>query len=95
MRRRHRFASALVVAGALSMLAARPVLADHDHDDDHWHHGHGHHEHHERHEGWYDSRHYSYGGYHRYYEPRVEYYSDPVYVPPPPSFGLNLVFPIH
>ena len=31
-----------------------------------------------------------------YYEPRVEYYAAPrVYVPAPPSFGLNLVFPIH
>lgn len=96
MRRRgSRLAAVFVMAGALSMLGARPVLADHDHDD-HWHHA-RHHEHHEHEHGWYGSRSYYYGGYaHRYYEPRVQYYSEPVYVPPPPSsFGLNLVFPIH
>jgi hypothetical protein len=93
-RRGSTLASALLVAGALSMLAARPVLADHDHDDHHRHHHH--HEYHDN--DWYRSHaYYGYGGYsHYYYQPRVEYYSDPVYVPPPrSSFGLNLVFPIH
>jgi len=89
-----RTASALLLAGILC--AASPAFADHD---DHHGHGHGHWEHHHEHHGDWDHRHaYYYGGgytHHYYYEP--DYYAAPrVYVPapPPPSFGLNLVFPI-
>ena len=85
---------AAVLAGLLCGFAASPALADHDHDK-HWR------KHHwrERRGDWQPRRHY-YRDYDRsyYYEPRVEYYSSPrlyVPVPPPPSFGLNLVFPIH
>ena len=40
------------------------------------------------------------GSYYRpypYYRPywRSAYYAPPVYVPPPPSWGLTLVFPFH
>jgi hypothetical protein len=87
------------VAGLLIGLGASPALADHDdhhdrwrhHDRDRWeHHGGWNHRHHYRD---YD-RDYDRG----YYYSEPQYYSAPrVYVPPPPvpSFGLNLVFPIH
>jgi hypothetical protein len=88
------FVRAAAIVGLLIGCAA-PALADHD-DDDHW-------RHHERyeHRGDWDRHHDRYYGhdydrrYGYYYdEPRVEYYSTPrVYVPPPPSFGLSLVFP--
>lgn len=86
----------MVALGFVASLAATPAFADHD-DHDRWH---GHHRHH--HGDWDRGNHYRGGYYYRdydrsyYYEPRVEYYAAPrVYVPPPPSFGLNLVFPIH
>jgi hypothetical protein len=89
-------ASALAVAGLLSGFTVSPVLADYDHDHDR---GHGHWRHHEHHDDWHhgQSRYYYRGSDHYYYAPRVEYYSPGIYVqpPPPPSWGLNLVFPIH
>jgi hypothetical protein len=89
---------AIAITALLCGLLASPALAKHDHDD--WHHGS-----HNRHHNWSGGRTYYYRDYPRYYsygrsyyyEPR-EYYEPPtVYVPPPPppSFGLNLVFPIH
>jgi len=92
-----RLGAVLAAAGLIAGLSASPALADHDdHHHRHWR-GHDRWEHHG---GWdrhhYDRRYYSGGGYYYYDEPRVEYYAAPrVYVPPPPSFGLNLVFPIH
>jgi hypothetical protein len=86
---------AAAVAGLLCGLAATPALADHDHDR-HWN------KHHwrERHSEWRPRHHHrDYDrSYYYYSEPRDYYYSSPrlyVPVPPPPSFGLNLVFPIH
>ena len=89
-------AGALVLAGMLC--AASPAFADHDHDR-HWH-GHGHSYHHEHHGDWNGGRTYYYGGgyAHHYYYSEPDYYYGPrayVPVPAPPSFGLNLVFPIH
>lgn len=83
----------VAAAGFVASLAATPAFADHDHHD-RWRHD-GHREHHG---DWYRSRRHYSRDYDRsyYYEPRVEYYAAPrVYIPPPPSFGLNLVFPIH
>lgn len=90
--------SAVAVAGLLSGLVATPAFADRGRHKDWKKHG-RHHRHYDR--GW-DRRHhrshprqsdryYSYG-----YGPRTYYYGPPgVYVhPAPPSFGLNLVFPI-
>jgi hypothetical protein len=86
---------AVAVAGMLCGLAATPALADRDGHHRHWkkHHRKDHH-------GDWRPRHRprDYDRAYYYYEPRVEYYSSPrlyVPVPPPPSFGLNLVFPIH
>ena len=85
IRRGIKAAGALVLASMLC--AASVALADHG--DDHHEHGHGHgHRHYEHHGDWHrhdydDVRHYGYG-------PQVY-----VPAPPPPSFGLNLVFPIH
>lgn len=80
--------------GLVASLSTTPAFADHD-DDRHWHRDRRHH----HHGDWdHPRRYYGSGYYDRgyYYEPRVEYYAAPrVYVPPPPSFGLNLVFPIH
>jgi hypothetical protein len=86
---------AVVLAGLLCGFAASPALADHDHDK-HWRKQHWS----ERRSDWRPRHHYRDYDRHYYYysEPRVEYYSSPrlyVPVPPPPSFGLNLVFPIH
>jgi hypothetical protein len=83
---------ALVVAGLLC--AAGPALADHD--DDHHEHWHHHDEHYHERGHW----HHHDEGYARYYYNGPSYYSDygpQVYVPgpPAPSFGLNLVFPVH
>lgn len=88
-RRRIKAAGALVLAGMLC--AASAALADHD---DHHEHGHGHHRY-EHHGNWH--RHDYDHGYVRYYGSGPGYYGPQVYVPapPPPSFGLNLVFPIH
>jgi hypothetical protein len=91
-----RLGALLAAAGLIAGLSASPVLADHDdHHHDRWRH----HDRWEHHDGGYHHRYYDrgyYGGSYYYDEPRVEYYAAPrVYVPPPPSFGLNLVFPIH
>lgn len=91
---------ALVALGALFAVIASATPASADHDDDrHWR-GHGHWKH--RQHGYWDggrSYYYSDRPSYYYYEPRRRYYYDAprVYVPPPPapSFGLNLVFPIH
>ena len=86
---------ALAIAGILCGLAATPALADRDDRGRHWK------KHHwkERRSDWRPRQYYrDYDRDYYYYEPRVEYYSSPrlyVPVPPPPSFGLNLVFPIH
>jgi len=89
---------AAAVAGLLAGLVATPALAKdhhkHHRDDDDWHHRNS------WHNDSYRSHHY-YRDYDRSYyysEPRSYYYSEPrvyVPVPPPPSFGLNLVFPFH
>jgi len=87
-------AHAIAVAGVICGLAT-PAFADHD---DHRHHRRWHRDHHEYYRDWPRPRAYYYRGYGEYYyRPHVEYYAPPVYVPPPPvpSFGLNLVFPIH
>lgn len=85
----------LAAAGFVMSLAATPALADRDRHDG-WRN--------RRHHGDWDrgDRHRTRRQYYRdydrsyYYEPRVEYYAVPrVYIPAPPSFGLNLVFPIH
>jgi hypothetical protein len=85
---------AVAVAGLLCGFAATPAFADRHHHDRHWN------EHHRRHRhGDWRHRHRDYDrSYYYYSEPRDYYYSSPrlyVPVPPPPSFGLNLVFPIH
>lgn len=85
---------AAAIAGMLCGLAATPALADHDHGR-HWKKNHWR----ERRSDW-RPRHYhrDYDRSYYYSEPREYYYSSPrlyVPVPPPPSFGLNLVFPIH
>jgi hypothetical protein len=89
-------ARALGALAVLSALAAPPAFArDHDRHHRREHH-HGHHR-----RGWDGPRahYYRYDQPRYYYEPRREYYYDGprVYVPPPPvpSFGLNLIFPIH
>lgn len=93
-----RLTHAVAVAGLMCGLVASPALADHHKHNKHhknWNHG-NHHE-------YYGSHHSrrSYRDYDRTYyysEPRVEYYAQPrvyVPVPPPPSFGLHLVFPFH
>jgi hypothetical protein len=87
---------AAVVAGMLCGIAATPAFARHDDRDD-WRYRHHHHHYYQ---SWDHPRAYSYYSYSepdRYYYPYREYYAPRVYVPPPPvpSFGLNLVFPIH
>ena len=87
---------AAAVVGLLCSITATPALARHDNDDD-WRYRH----HHRHYRGdWDHSRTYSYSYSEPdryYYYPYREYYTPRVYVPPPPvpSFGLNLVFPIH
>lgn len=89
-----KLARVVAIAALLSGVAVSPALADHDHDRQ-WH-GQGKHYGHRRHGP--PVRYY--GGYERryyYYAPHADYYAPPpVYVvPPPPSWGLNLVFPLH
>ena len=87
---------AMVLAGLMCALTASPALADRDKHHKKWNRG-RHHEYYDSHQ----SRRRYYRDYDRTYyysEPRVEYYAQPrvyVPVPPPPSFGLNLVFPFH
>ncbi len=87
----------LAVAGLLCGLTASPALADHHKHDKHhkknWNHG-GHHEYRGQTRRYYRDHDRTY----YYSEPRVESYAQPrvyVPVPPPPSFGLHLVFPFH
>jgi hypothetical protein len=86
---------AVAIAGLLSGLAATPALADHDHH-------HGRDRHGNQHGAWegryYRDYDYGYDRHYYYREPYVAYYAPRVYVPlppPPPSFGLSLVFPFH
>jgi len=87
-------AHAVAVGGLLFGFAATPAFAEHDHDR-HWN------DHHRDHHSDWQQRHYHHDydrSYYYYSEPHAYYYSSPrlyVPVPPPPSFGLNLVFPIH
>jgi hypothetical protein len=81
-----KLAHLLAIAGVLCVVAAGPAQADWD--DRHEGHHHGHHR-------YYRERYYAPQP-EVYYAPRTElYYAPPVYVPPPPSWGLNLVFPFH
>ncbi len=89
-------ARAMAVAGLLCGLTASPALADHHKNYKH---------HNKGNKGWHGDHHEYRGGSHhsrRYYDydRRTYYYSEPrarvyVPVPPPPSFGLHLVFPFH
>jgi hypothetical protein len=95
MRLAMKLAHAVAIAGMLCGLAATPALADYDHYYDR---SRGHRSHH----GDWDRSHHHYDYDHHYYyyrDPYVDYYAAPrVYVPlppPPPSIGLNLVFPFH
>jgi hypothetical protein len=88
-RRGIKAAGVLVLAGMLCVASAARA----DHGDDHHEHGHAHWHHHYEHHG--DWHHHDYDVHSYAY--RSGYYGPQVYVPapPPPSFGLNLVFPIH
>ena len=77
----------LMAIAVICVVAAGPAQADRD-------------DRHEGHRRWHRSYHRE--GYYApppdvyYYAPRPEpYYAPPVYVPPPPSWALNLVFPLH
>jgi hypothetical protein len=85
--RRRGLLTALAGGLALCALMAGPVRAD-EHDHDHYrHHRHYYHE----------RAHYRPYYYQTYsYDPGYYYTPPPLYVaPPPPSAGLNLVFPLH
>lgn len=96
--RRSKIVHAVLALGALFAVAGSATPASADHDDHRHGRGHGHWKHHGYREGG-RSYYYSDRPSYYYYEPRRRYYYDAprVYVPPPPvpSFGLNLVFPIH
>jgi hypothetical protein len=83
---------ALAFALVISAMAMAPALADdHDNRQGNWNNGRGNGGYHGERHGYHGERH----GYRPGYYGQPIYAPPPVYYPPVPSPGINLVFPIH